>query len=291
MDGRSKWMNIWMRGGRWLLLAAAMALGVLLLWQTLSLPAAERASGNHMLYDWEYTWAEKADSATIGKDTRLTGRDSPVRRFDTGNYVLLTRKIPAADTTRRLMLTTGNAPLQVTVDGQIVLDTLEASDGFAGNCVSVATLPPSSSESQLLVTMYCPYRLEFSACLIPAEQTADIDGVAIFTSTSFVAAVTVMGLVLLVMGGLFIHRPWRRQLLAAGALALFGAAACFCNRSIPTPAGFSFPAVFPASYAESGAAVGGDRFSFVQSAVLEPCAGIYAGRLPAVGAAACLLAV
>lgn len=73
------------------------------------------------------------------------------------------------------------------------------------------------------------------------DQLSNIDGVSIYTSTSFVIAFAVMGVVLLIMGGLNARRPWRRQLLAAGALALFSAAACFFNQSVPTLSAFHAP--------------------------------------------------
>ena len=200
MDSRSKSVNIWTRGVRWLVLASAAALGALLLWSGLSRPVADLSSGGHMLADWDYTWAEQADSATSGRETLSAGKDSPIRRFGQGDYLFLSREIPAADAGRRLMITTGNAPLRVAVDGQTVLDTLGSSGSFVGNRVSAVTLPASSSKSRLTATVFCPYRLEFSACLIPMDQLSNIDGVSIYTSTSFVIAFAVMGVVLLIMG-------------------------------------------------------------------------------------------
>ena len=241
MDSRSKSVNIWTRGVRWLVLASAAALGALLLWSGLSRPVADLSSGGHMLADWDYTWAEQADSATSGRETLSAGKDSPIRRFGQGDYLFLSREIPAADAGRRLMITTGNAPLRVAVDGQTVLDTLGSSGSFVGNRVSAVTLPASSSKSRLTATVFCPYRLEFSACLIPMDQLSNIDGVSIYTSTSFVIAFAVLGGVLLIMAGLQARRPWRRQLRAAGALALFSAAACFFNQSVPTLSAFHAP--------------------------------------------------
>ena len=57
------------------------------------------------------------------------------------------------------------------------------------------------------------------------------------------------------------------------------------------PVGFPCSPVLPDPYAEPGAAVGGDRFSLIQPADLEPRPGGHAGRQPAARAAACSFAL
>jgi len=149
------------------------------------------------LMEWTYASSEKISE--IRDNDRFwmeADENNPVKIQEGGPYVILVGKLPVSDTYDTLAIKTANSTISVSVDDEIVYNTLRKKPLLAGSNVSIVDVKKGVETRDIEIILYAPLAFDVDVYLTNNEYASvsaaaipyfDIILAVIFIAISFLA--------------------------------------------------------------------------------------------------------